>query len=105
MSNKTILKTIKSTVKSFLPEARVLLFGSRARGNSNQDSDFDVLILTDETYPERAKMTLESNIHKALVKALRVPFDVIMQSEKEISYKKEMRGHYLFSAMQEAIEL
>ena len=105
MSDKTILKTIKATVKSFLPEARVLIFGSRARGDSNGDSDFDVLILTDETYPERVKITWGTNIHKALVKALRLPFDVVMQSKKELSYKKEIRGHYLHSAIQEAIEL
>ncbi len=105
MGDNAILKIIKSTVKSFIPEARVLVFGSRARGDFNKDSDFDILILTDETYPERVKITWETTIHKALVKVLRLPFDVVMQSEEELSYKKKIRGHYLYSAMQEAIEL
>ena len=55
MSNKIILKTIKTTVKSFLPDAKVLLFGSRARGDFNTDSDFDVLVITSTTFPTKEK--------------------------------------------------
>ena len=35
-------------VKSELPVARVILFGSKARGSSGADSDIDLLILTSE---------------------------------------------------------
>jgi len=49
--------TIKSMVNSFLPDAQVLLFGSRARGDSAIDSDYDLLIITQETFTPRVKMT------------------------------------------------
>ena len=49
--------TIKSMVNSFLPNAQVLLFGSRARGDSAIDSDYDLLIITQETFTPRVKMT------------------------------------------------
>jgi predicted nucleotidyltransferase len=43
--NKEILNNIKSTIKSKYPDARVFLYGSRARGSAREDSDWDLLIL------------------------------------------------------------
>ena len=49
-----ILKAIKQTVKGRFPEAKVILYGSRARGTSKPDSDWDLLILLnrDKITPE-----------------------------------------------------
>lgn len=38
---------IKGYVKGLDPEAEVILFGSRARGEAHEDSDWDMLILTE----------------------------------------------------------
>ena len=38
---------VKKVVTQQAPEAKVVLFGSRARGDANSDSDWDVLILVD----------------------------------------------------------
>ena len=46
LSRNDILKKIKSTVNELDPDAKIILFGSRARGNSQKDSDWDLLILT-----------------------------------------------------------
>ncbi len=40
-----LLKKINKEVKKIEPQAEVYLFGSRARGNYTQDSDWDILIL------------------------------------------------------------
>lgn len=41
-----ILKTIKPELQRVVPEdSMVLLFGSRARGDEREDSDFDILVL------------------------------------------------------------
>jgi predicted nucleotidyltransferase len=40
-----LLKNIKSAVLSCDPDATVYLFGSRARGDSRPDSDWDILVL------------------------------------------------------------
>ena len=47
-SQKEILAQITKSVKSVFPEAEVILFGSRARGDSKADSDFDLLVLIDK---------------------------------------------------------
>ena len=40
-----ILKEIKAAFLSIEPDAEVYLFGSRARGNNREDSDWDILVL------------------------------------------------------------
>lgn len=45
-TNEDILQQIKAYVKSVEPEAEVILFGSRARNEAKEDSDWDLLILT-----------------------------------------------------------
>ena len=41
-----ILVSVKAYIKAIDPEAEVILFGSRARGDAREDSDWDILILT-----------------------------------------------------------
>ena len=96
---------IKSIVNSLLPNAQVLLFGSRARGESTIDSDYDLLVVTQETFAPRTKMNWESKIRKALVNELNLPFDVIIQSKKEVSEKKNLSGHIVYYAIKEAVEI
>jgi hypothetical protein len=50
-------------------------------------------------------MNCESKIRKALINALNMPFDVIIQSEKEVSEKKNLSGHIVYYAMKEAVEI
>jgi uncharacterized protein len=97
--------TIKSMVNSFLPNAQVLLFGSRARGEYTIESDYDLLVITQETYTPRLKMNWESKIREALVNELNLPFDVIIQSKKEVSEKKNLSGHIVYYAMKEAVAI
>ena len=44
--NKEVLEHIENTVRDIMPlDARILLFGSRARGDARPDSDWDILII------------------------------------------------------------
>ncbi len=47
MNKKTsnITSRIRKEIKSIDPNAKIILFGSRARGDAKQDSDWDILIL------------------------------------------------------------
>lgn len=105
MTKEAVLNTIKSTVHSFLPDSRVLLFGSRVTGDFTKDSDYDLLIITKKTYSPKSQMGWESKIRKALVYAVDAPFDVILQSNKEVSAKKNLNGHIVHYAIQQAVEL
>lgn len=43
-----ILDRIRTTLRSIAPGAKAMLFGSRARGDAREDSDWDILILIDK---------------------------------------------------------
>jgi uncharacterized protein len=45
-SNQQILNLVKNKIHSIDPNARIFLFGSRARNDFRDDSDWDFLILT-----------------------------------------------------------
>ena len=47
MDNSQIQNRIKNTIRNKDPKAVAYLFGSRARGDSRPDSDWDILILVD----------------------------------------------------------
>ncbi len=105
MNRQETLDTIKSTVQAFLPDAQVLLFGSRARENDTKYSDYDILVITQQAYAPREKINWESKISKALVNLLRAPFDVILQSDEEINLRKNSKGHIVYYAMKDAVKL
>ena len=48
MTKEEILAAIKEKVLSVIPDATVMLFGSRARGDWHDESDWDILVLTDQ---------------------------------------------------------
>ena len=103
MSDKNILNTIKSTVLSILPDAKVLLFGSRARGDYNKHSDFDVMVITKQNIPLKEKRNWRTQIRVALINAIHAPFDILLNSEDEIAIKKNLPGHVVRSAMNEGV--
>lgn len=45
---KALLGETKKIIQGFLPTAEILLYGSAARGTQGPESDYDVLVLTDE---------------------------------------------------------
>lgn len=103
--NKEISDKINGVVKAYFPDARILLFGSHARGDDNKDSDYDLLVIIKKTVSPREKMDWRSKINKALVYALDAPFDILLNSEEEVQRKKELPGHIVRWALKEGIEL
>ena len=51
LNDREILLKVVQTVKNYLPEATVYLFGSRAQGRERKNSDFDIAIEWKEKVP------------------------------------------------------
>ena len=96
---------IRKTVQLLVPDARVLLFGSRARGDHHYNSDYDLLVITPKTFTPKQKINLSSQLDKAIVDAINAPLDLLIVSEEEVREKQELPGHIIRSVMREGITL
>ena len=77
--------------------AKVILFGSHARGEERADSDVDFLVIEpqlDNRFGEAVRLG-------RLVGELGVPADVIVVSEEHVSEWGELRGTMLHDALSE----
>ena len=104
MTNDQILETIKLTAHQFLPEAEVLLFGSRARHEERLDSDYDILLVINTELTQKEKLTLRTKIRKALLE-FEIRSDILIQSKSEVAQKKNLPGHIVRTIIREAILL
>jgi predicted nucleotidyltransferase len=60
--DNNIIKLIKSSIRSIDPKAQVIIFGSRARGDARKDSDWDILILTDDPVSTQIERSFRNNL-------------------------------------------
>jgi uncharacterized protein len=61
-SKEQILVRIKNTIQQLFPDATIVLFGSRVANVEQEESDWDILILTKETVNQTTKLKLHGVI-------------------------------------------
>lgn len=79
------------------PPARVILFGSHARGDSTPGSDLDLLVIERDVDSRRAERV---RLRKAL-RGLGVPIDLHVVSERHVEEWGEVDGTMLNEALRE----
>ena len=99
-----IIEIIKLIANQYLPDAHVLLFGSRARNQYRNDSDYDILLITDENLSPKEKMPIITKIRKSLLQS-DIRSDILIQSKNEVEKNKNLPGHIIRSILKEAIIL
>lgn len=98
ISNEQIFVLIRNKVKSIDPSARVILYGSFARGENKPDSDIDLLILINKDH-----LTLKDK------KDIKYPlYDIEFQTGKIISplvlSRREWESKHKITPLYENIE-
>lgn len=83
---------------------RILLFGSRARGNSKVDSDWDFFVIIKDEISREERFDIIVKIKRKLAK-LRIPNDIIIASINEVEKKSEDLGDIVYYALKEGIEV
>ena len=80
---------------------KIILFGSRARGDYREDSDWDVLIVTERKIDENIKYKLLHEIRRSIVWRFDVPVDVIIVDREYMESYKDVYGSIVGMAMLE----
>lgn len=79
------------------PNARVILFGSHARGTATARSDIDLLVIE----PEVENAALESVRLMRELRDLRLPVEVVVVSERSAAEWQDVRGSLVHAAVSE----
>jgi predicted nucleotidyltransferase len=75
MNKESIIQKIKETINKEVAGAKIILFGSKARGTDTKESDWDILVLLDRPF---VSFKDEQNIRHKL-------YDVELEVEQPIS--------------------
>ena len=87
-------------VVAYFNPRRVILFGSHARGDAGRDSDYDLLVVTDDDAPAE-KLTLRAGYEAR--RAFRRPADVVPCRESTFRRRAGMPGTLCYVAAREGV--
>lgn len=76
---------------------KIIVFGSRARGDYNKNSDWDFLVISRQELPIKQKHHLIGRIKRQLAK-LNIPNDIIIQSRRKFESQKNFPGNISYVA-------
>ena len=83
---------------------KIILFGSRARGNFSEGSDYDILIILRKALPIKEKIRLFTRLRRDLAKR-GVDADIIIKSRDEVDYYKDKIGNVVRNALRDGVTL
>ena len=100
ITDSIIGQMVKALVEEADPE-QVILFGSRARGDSCEHSDVDLVVVEAEPFgPERSRHKEMLRLRRAL-RPFRVPVDVLVYSQEDVDYWRDSLNYVLARALRE----
>jgi len=81
---------------------RILLFGSRARGEARPDSDWDFFVITDREPSREEKQEIATKLSLRFAE-LGFYADVILQAEAVVQARKENTGFLAYYVLREGV--
>lgn len=96
MTDETLIAEAGRRLAAAAPDATVILFGSRARGEGRPDSDLDLLVIEPDLKSRRAEFV---RLREALGD-IGVPVDLIVLSADYADQRARIPGSMVHEAMQ-----
>ncbi len=105
-----ILKEIKRTILEIANEMnievdKIILFGSRARGDYRVNSDWDILIVTKKIQDNNIKRELWLKIYEKLTELLKSEVDLLIIDNYNYSRYKKFSGYVFYWINKEGVKL
>jgi predicted nucleotidyltransferase len=97
-----VKKTIHENINALIPQCRIILFGSRTKAQAGATSDYDLLVITEQSFPVVEERHLSSLIRKLLA-SLDIDADVVVKSERETDYYRHKPGSIVREALKEGL--
>ena len=102
-ANQEILTSIKKSVQSVEPSSEIILFGSRARGDAREDSDWDILILIPQSVDLKEEQKFRHKLFELELKFGQA-ISTLVKSKKEWENKYRVTPLYK-NILREGIKL
>ncbi len=100
ITDKLLAEMVEAIVREFSPD-RIIVFGSRARGDNSANSDVDLLIVEREPFgPDRSRWEVMTQLWN-LVARFRVSADILLYNQEEIEKWRESKNHVISRALSE----
>ena len=96
VTDETLIAEATRRLAEAAPDARVILFGSRARGEGREDSDLDLLVIEPELASRRAEFV---RLREALGD-IGVPVDLVVISADYAEQRAGVRGSMVGEALE-----
>lgn len=90
--------------KNNLTIDRIILFGSRARGDYSEESDWDLLVVVKNELTRKEKRDLLAGIYRQLAK-LKGSYEIIIKTERDFEKMKTVVGSLSYEAELEGITI
>ncbi|PJZ55864.1 nucleotidyltransferase domain-containing protein [Leptospira barantonii] len=95
------LENLKNQIVSLVSPLKIILFGSMATGSSNDQSDYDILIVM----PKGTKKRETAQFLYRKIENINRPYDLIVATEETIENYSNIPHLVYFHALKDGIEL
>jgi uncharacterized protein len=83
ITREELLRRIKSCVLEIEPDAEIILYGSQARGDAHEESDWDLLVLVGHTPTNAEKQALRRKLRHDIEYAAMIALSPLVRSKAD----------------------
>ena len=101
ITSEPLLKTIVQRLRAAGQPQKIILFGSQARGQSDRDSDYDLLVIENSSQPRYRR----SVSYRHALKDLGTSKDIVVWTPDEIAEWQNVPNAFITTALREGVVL
>ncbi|MHB1679743.1 MAG: nucleotidyltransferase domain-containing protein [bacterium] len=83
----------------------IYLFGSRARGDYKEYSDYDFYVIVDTNIEREIKISIAGNVRRKLRSQLNISSDILIQSINTVNERRNDIGYITYYALKEGVSI